>query len=94
MYAFPCPTKFYSGLTQGETGRKISVSPVAYVGSNTLAVTKGDRPWAFLSQAASTAHSIVLGVSHTLAVAKKLLRKSSLETAETENQTVLSNSSL
>lgn len=93
-FAFPCPMKFYPGLTQEETGRKIPIFPVAYVGSNTLAATQGDRPWAFLSQAASTPRSIVLGARHTLAVAKKLLRKSDLETAETENQTALSNSSL
>ena len=61
MYAFLCPMKFFSGLTEGETGRKISFFPTAYVGSSTLAAIQGDRPWAFSSQAASAAHSIVLG---------------------------------
>lgn len=61
MYAFLCPMKFYSGLTEGETGRKISFFHMAYVGSSTLEAIQGDQPWAFLSQTAATAHNIVLG---------------------------------
>jgi len=61
MYAFLCPMKFCSGLTEGESGRKLSFFPMASVGSSTLAATQGDQLWAFSSQAASTAHSIVLG---------------------------------
>lgn len=78
--------KFYSCLSKGKTGRKMSFFPLAYVGSRTL--TRGSKP----SKGTGHGHPhpwqcpqhSLCWEPDTLAAAEKLLWNWSLETAERE----------